>query len=497
MNRRWFWEHTPKGTVWCAVCFALAMVMVMVAFVGAPAWADAGDEVLGRQPAELGIADEELPVLDATFAAVVDDEGQVWFGRGAREPAQIASLTKIMTAAVAVEHLAADDMITVTATAASVGESSAGLVAGDVMRFNDALKALLCASGNDAATALAEAAGARILAGAGLPGADDASACYSAFVEAMNAKGAEWGLTATSFTNPHGLDFDRWTEGQYSCALDVAETLRRAMQNDLVRASIGFSQTNIEVMRGGVTTVVALTNTDELLHTYEGTCAAKTGFTQAAGPCSASAVARGDGHEYYAVVLASSSKPQRFVDAAALYDWVYAHREGVLATIEKQQAEAAQAQAEAEAAAKAAEMARFQLVATERSIEATIGGVTKTFPQVAEVTHLDWPRRVVIATVAEPAMTIELATEGPRIEQEVTFSELRGDVHTGDVVGKLVFTRGGETVWETDLLAAEDVAAPTWWEAIGVAFERFVGGLTGKPDVTESRLLTLGTMRMP
>lgn len=94
-----------------------------------------------------------------------------------------------------------------------------------------------------------------------------------------------------------------------------------------LRANIGFSQVDITVNRTGVETTLSLTNTDTMLQTYEGTCAAKTGYTLAAGPCVATAVNRNDGHEYYAVVLGSSSKPQRFTDAATLYDWTYTNRE--------------------------------------------------------------------------------------------------------------------------------------------------------------------------
>ena len=236
-----------------------------------------------------------------------------------------------MTAIVAADWLDASTMIEVTPEAASVGESSAGLAQGDSMTFDDALKALLTASGNDAASAIAQAAGARMLAQKGSGG--DAYACEAAFVEAMNAKAAELGLENSFFANPHGLDFDAFAQGQYSCAADVATMLRAAMQIDLVRANIGFSQADITVQRDGAPVTLALENTDALLGSYPGACAAKTGYTLAAGPCAASAVNRGDGHKYYAVVLGSSSKPQRFVDSAALYDWAYANRSSLRAPI--------------------------------------------------------------------------------------------------------------------------------------------------------------------
>ena len=281
--------------------------------------------------AERALPPDRLPDLDASCAALMDEDGTLWFGRNGDDAAQIASLTKIMTAIVAADWLDASTMIEVTPEAASVGESSAGLAQGDSMTFDDALKALLTASGNDAASAIAQAAGARMLAQKGSGG--DAYACEAAFVEAMNAKAAELGLENSFFANPHGLDFDAFAQGQYSCAADVATMLRAAMQIDLVRANIGFSQADITVQRDGAPVTLALENTDALLGSYEGTCAAKTGYTLAAGPCAATAVNRGDGHEYYAVVLGSSSKPQRFVDSAALYDWAYANRSSLRAPI--------------------------------------------------------------------------------------------------------------------------------------------------------------------
>ena len=148
----------------CALAAALVSCCLPLA---AFARTDGGDAVLGCSAADLGISEERLPGIDASHAALMDEEGTLWYGRAAGERAQIASLTKIMTAAVAAEHLDAGDRIVVTPEAAAVGESSAGLAAGDEMSFGDALKAVLTASGNDAASAVAQAAGAAILEGAG------------------------------------------------------------------------------------------------------------------------------------------------------------------------------------------------------------------------------------------------------------------------------------------------------------------------------------------
>ena len=314
-----------------AACLTLVGLLACLPLAAAFGSVNEDVMVLRLSAAERALPPDRLPDFDASCAALMDEDGTLWFGRNADDAAQIASLTKIMTAIVAADWLDASTMIEVTPEAASVGESSAGLAQGDSMTFDDALKALLTASGNDAASAIAQAAGARMLAQEGSGG--DAHACEAAFVEAMNAKAAELGLENSFFANPHGLDFDAFAQGQYSCAADVATMLRAAMQIDLVRANIGFSQADITVQRDGAPVTLALENTDALLGSYPGACAAKTGYTLAAGPCAASAVNRGDGHKYYAVVLGSSSKPQRFVDSAALYDWAYANRSSLRAPI--------------------------------------------------------------------------------------------------------------------------------------------------------------------
>ena len=232
-----------------AACLTLVGLLACLPLAAAFGSVDEDDMALRLSAAERALPPDRLPDFDASCAALMDEDGTLWFGRNADDAAQIASLTKIMTAIVAADWLDASTMIEVTPEVASVGESSAGLAQGDSMTFDDALKALLTASGNDAASAIAQAAGARMLAQKGSGG--DAYACEAAFVEAMNAKAAELGLENSFFANPHGLDFDAFAQGQYSCAADVATMLRAAMQIDLVRANIGFSQADITVQRDG------------------------------------------------------------------------------------------------------------------------------------------------------------------------------------------------------------------------------------------------------
>ena len=471
-----------------AVTLALSLGLACAPSASAHGVVDGGDLLLDRSVEERALSAERCPDLDASCAALMDENGTLWFGRSAGEAAQIASLTKIMTAIVAADWLDAASEIEVTPQAASVGESSAGLLQGDVMTFDDALKALLTASGNDAASAIAQAAGSQMLSQQGLDG--DARASETAFVDAMNEKAADLGLENSYFTNPHGLDFDAYAQGQYSCAADVARMMRAAMQRDLIRANIGFSQTDIVVQRNGAPTTLALANTDTMLGSYEGACAAKTGYTLAAGPCVATAVNRGDGHEYYAAVLGSSSKPQRFADSEALYDWVFAERDALADEA------APAAQPASEPKPPAPESATYQLVNSPRSIVADLGGTAAAYPVVAEIAHGDWVDRTVAATVLDADATATVPLDGGRIEQEATFSALSGDIGRGDVVGRLTFRQGGEVLWEGDLVAVEDVAAPSWWESLGVGVRRFLGGLLGEPSVAENALMATGALKV-
>ena len=139
-------------------------------------------------------------ILDATNGRVVAEQA-------ARQPVAIASLTKVMTALVALERGQLDETVTIVPEDL-VGESSAGLRAGQTVTLRALLYGLLLRSGNDAAMAIARAVGGR-------PHQEDPVA-RARFVGWMNAKAAALGLDQTHFRNPHGLD----EPGHASSALD-------------------------------------------------------------------------------------------------------------------------------------------------------------------------------------------------------------------------------------------------------------------------------------
>ena len=144
-----------------------------------------------------------------------------------------------MTAILTVENCKMDEKVTVSNAAATVGNSTAGLLEGDELTVKQALRGLMIPSGNDAAIVLAEYVGKKID-----PKTKDAEAT---FVKAMNERAKKLGCTGTLFENPHGLDFDEWAGDMHSTAHDVALMMQEAMKNDTIREVVASEDSWIEV----------------------------------------------------------------------------------------------------------------------------------------------------------------------------------------------------------------------------------------------------------
>ena len=182
-----------------------------------------------------------------------------------------------MTALVALEHCKLTDTVTVDRAAATVGESSLGLLEGDTLTMEDALTGLMVMSGNDVATAIATTAGSKIDPESGDP--------YAVFIDAMNAKAAELGCEDSVFENPHGLDFDDWAGDLHSTASDVARIFAAAMENEDFRAIDGSDRTSVPVTSadGSPRTINLIVRNK--IHGQDGNIGGKTGTTGQAGNC--------------------------------------------------------------------------------------------------------------------------------------------------------------------------------------------------------------------
>jgi len=255
----------------------------------------------GEAPAELPAPSPPPPPprLTAKAAVLMDaDSGKVLYSLNPYEKRSPASLTKIVTALTAVSRVPVNDttLVKVSANAAAEPSVRIGLCTGDRISVQDLLAALLLASGNDAATALAEHIGGS----------------EKAFAQMMNKKAKELGALDSNFANAHGLD----AAGHYSTAYDMA-LLSRALLDHAGLAELVKQSRAIISLQGKQKEIA---NINSFLWRYNGALGTKTGYTQKAG-YSISAAAVRNGHRLIVVLLGCPSSEQRWADAQALMDY--------------------------------------------------------------------------------------------------------------------------------------------------------------------------------
>lgn len=294
----------------CRVLLVCALAAALAGIAPTSALASInGDDYVGLTAVnDRGLNITEAPAIDAKYGILCDAEGNVLWSRSADTHSAMASLTKTMTAIVALENADLDDVFTVSKKAASIGESTTGLKEGMQVPLETLLNGMLVHSGNDCAITIAE----------GIGGDTDT------FVGMMNQKAADMGLKNTHFEDPEGLD----SANHYSSAADISVIVRYGMCNDTFRSIVSQSEVTLD-LDGEQKTFMS---TNALLGVWDDCIGIKTGFTNHAGECLAAAASK-DGVELYAVVLGSSDESQRFIDAYKLLDWGYAHyRNYTLAT---------------------------------------------------------------------------------------------------------------------------------------------------------------------
>ncbi len=217
--------------------------------------------------------------------------GRVLYEQNGDEERLIASITKIMTAVVALEYGRMQQEYTVTAQDMAEG-SSMYLKPGDVLRLEELLYGLMLVSGNDAALAVAHCVAGET----------------EAFVALMNQKAEELGMTHSHFANPNGLD----AEGHYASARDMAALTAHALENQDFCRIVSTASITIGDRY--------LANHNKLLRLCEGCIGVKTGFTKAAGRTLVSAAQR-DGMTLVCVTLRDGDD---WNDHMALLDYGFA-----------------------------------------------------------------------------------------------------------------------------------------------------------------------------
>ncbi len=247
--------------------------------------------------------------LDGKSALLMDvATGTILYEKNAHEALAPASVTKVMTMLLIMEAIDSgkigwDDMVTASESAAAKGGSQIYLKVGETMSVSDMVKSIAVSSANDCACAMAEH-----LAGS-----------ESAFVDMMNTRAQELGMTDTHFVNCTGLDDDPEAANHKTSAHDIAVMSRELLKNH--SAITKFPTIWMDTVRNGA---FGLSNTNKLIRFYSGATGLKTGFTSGAGYC-LSASAQREGLELIAVVMGCTTSQKRTAACKAMLDYGFAN----------------------------------------------------------------------------------------------------------------------------------------------------------------------------
>lgn len=241
--------------------------------------------------------------LDAESAILIEaSSGKVLYEKTPDEKLPMASMTKIMSMLLIMENinngnLSYNDKVIISKNASGMGGSQVFLQEGEEYKVEDLLKCIAVSSANDAVVAMAE----------------KISGSVEAFVELMNNKAKELGLTNTNFANPHGLD----NENHYSSARDMARLGQELLKHEEI---LKFTSIYEDYLTKPDGSQVWLVNTNRLVRFYDGVDGLKTGYTTAAGHCLTATAEKND-LRLISVVMKSSSSDARSKDTATLLSY--------------------------------------------------------------------------------------------------------------------------------------------------------------------------------
>ena len=249
-----------------------------------------------------------VDMTDVTSAGLFDlNSRTVLYAKNIHERLAPASLTKLMTAVVALKYGNPNDVITVSSNMGNLesGAVVCGLAEGDQLTLNQALHALLIKSANDAAVAIAEHIGGSV----------------EGFADMMNEEAQAIGATNSHFVNPHGLN----AENHYVTAYDMYLIFNEALKYDTVNEIISMtSYDTVYTDKNGSEKTLSVKNTNQYL---AGDVAApdrvtviggKTGTTSAAGNCLILLARDTSGNPYIAVILKSAERGILYTEMNAL-----------------------------------------------------------------------------------------------------------------------------------------------------------------------------------
>ena len=343
----------------------------------------------------------EPAVIEAPSAVLLESStGKVIFEQNARERRSPASITKIMTLLLTFEALdqgkiKLEDPVTVSAYASSMGGSQVFLAENEVQTLETLIKCIAVASGNDASVAVAE-----YIAGS-----------EEAFVEQMNTKASELGMTDTHFEDCCGLTD---SDDHYTTPRDIAIMSRELLLNfPQIEQYTTIWMEDITHVTARGSSAFGLTNTNKLLRSYDGCIGLKTGSTGKAKFCVSAAAKRGD-ITLISVIMAGPDSKIRYKNAADLLNYGF----GICRIYKDEEP-----------------------------------------PEAGEIKVTGGKKRNILCTYREPFSYLD--TEGVDFSQierkQIKEETLAAPVKQGEKAGELQYFLNGKLIGSVDILTTEDV----------------------------------------
>jgi D-alanyl-D-alanine carboxypeptidase len=276
------------------------LLLLLVGGLPVSTLAQDGATTASEPTPDLGIVSKRYIVVDA-------ETGEIYAQRGMHERVPLASLTKIFTAIEAIEDAPdAYEITTVEADLVTWEATQVGFGPGETFTLRDLVYGMMVSSGNDAAKAIARSLG-------GVEG-DSADQAVARFMERVNARVRDMGLTDTNLVNPDGWG----VPNHYSTAYDIAAFTRYALRYPRFVEAISAEE---YVSSGGY----RLVNTNKMMDRWDDLLGGKTGYDDTAGYCLMQ-VARQDGATMIAVTLDGVAPDVWYEDNRVLLDYAFAAR---------------------------------------------------------------------------------------------------------------------------------------------------------------------------
>ena len=366
------------------------------------------------------VSKSEFPKPRAKSAVVIDaNSGDAIYAQDAEKKLYPAGTSNIMTAIIALENAALGDSFTVTEDALAnvrYDQPQLGIKVGESYTLEQLLYAILLNSDNDAANAIA----------IGISGTIDG------FVEKMNKKAEELGLSNTHFANPTGLQ----NENHYMSAQDLALLARYAMQNTEFKNIVKTPKYDMQTPHGTQT----LLSTNHLVsrykypyHYYTGAIGVKSGNSPDAGYCLVSAAEKNNLY-IISVVMGCDNADAKdgaysFTDTAKMLNYIFENYKSLL-------------------------LAKKGDIVYDSKVSEAKDGV-----------------RVAITVEDDVYITLKDTANADLITSEVNIiQELKAPIHTGDYFGTITYSYNGKTVKTANVVAANEVKRDFFLHIFGSVF---------------------------